>query len=202
MFPDKLNRYTITLASQSPRRRELLAGLGLDFTVEPSKDESEAYSDDLPPEEVPAFLARHKSETFHRPLREREILLTADTIVLLDGRVLGKPEDREDAVRMLEDLSGRTHSVITGVCLRTNERTLCFSDTTKVTFREMTHDEIEHYVDHYRPLDKAGAYGCQEWIGHTAITRLDGSFYNVMGLPTHRIYSALTEITGTKSKLE
>lgn len=188
---DCFKGYAFTLASASPRRRELLAGLDIEFTVEPGKDEKEAYSDDLPCSEVPEFLARHKSETFHRKLADNEILITADTLVCLGDEIMGKPKGREDAVRMISELSGNTHQVYTGVALRSNRGIRSFTDVTDVTFKEMTPEEIAYYVDNYRPYDKAGAYGVQEWIGYTCITGLCGSYFNVMGLPVQKLYEEL-----------
>ena len=183
--------YTFTLASASPRRRELLKGLDIKFTVEPGKDEREAFSADLPHHAIPEFLARHKSETFHRALAPGEVLITADTLVFLDEQILGKPHDREDAAAMLRNLSGRTHTVTTGVALRTREKIHTFSDTTEVDFKPLTDDEIAYYIENYRPYDKAGAYGVQEWIGYTGITAIRGSYFNVMGLPVQRLYTEL-----------
>ena len=187
--------YKITLASASPRRRELLQGLGIDFTVEPSKDEKEAYSKDIPQEDVPEFLARHKSLSFHRQLADNEILITADTLVFVKGEIIGKPVDREDAFRMIRMLSADTHTVITGVVLRTVRETVSFKDISKVTFRELSDSEIYHYIDSFRPYDKAGAYGIQEWIGYVGITSIEGSFYNIMGLPVHAVYEQLCRLT-------
>ena len=187
MFED----YIFTLASASPRRRELLKGLDIDFTVEPGKDEKEAFSADLPHTEIPAFLARHKSETFHRALAPREVLITADTLVFLDELILGKPHDAAEARQMLRDLSGRTHTVTTGVALRTCEKIHTFSDTTEVDFKPLTDEEIAYYIEKYRPFDKAGAYGVQEWIGYVGITAIRGSYFNVMGLPVQRLYTEL-----------
>lgn len=186
--------YKITLASGSPRRRELLAGLDVDFTVEVGKDEKEVFSENIPHEKVPEFLAMHKSESFHRNLEENEILITADTLVFLGNDILGKPKDREDAIRILKELSGNTHTVITGVVLRTRSETVSFCDSTRVTFGELSEEEIEHYIDNYRPYDKAGAYGVQEWIGYAAIKSIEGSFYNVMGLPVEKLYRELKRI--------
>ena len=190
-----LTDHQITLASASPRRRDLLAGLDIDFTVEPAKDEKETYTDDIPWQEVPEFLARHKSESFHRELEPGEILITADTLVFLpdgeDMRILGKPADREEALTMLGELCGHTHYVLTGVCLRSLEKTVSFTDTTEVDVDVLTEDEIAYYVDHYRPYDKAGAYGVQEWFGYASIGTIRGSFYNVMGLPVHKLYASL-----------
>ena len=169
----------------------MLKGLDITFTVEPGKDEKEAYSDGMPHTEIPAFLARHKSETFHRALLPREILITADTLVFLDEKILGKPGDKADAAVMLRALSGRTHTVTTGVALRSRERIHSFSDTTEVDFKELTESEIEYYIEKYRPYDKAGAYGVQEWIGYVGITAIRGSYFNVMGLPVQRLYTEL-----------
>ena len=187
MFDD----YIITLASASPRRRALLKGLDIDFTVEPGKDEREAFSAELPHTEIPAFLARHKSESFHRGLAPREVLITADTLVFLDEQILGKPHSPGEAAAMLGALSGRTHTVITGVALRTREKLHCFSDTTEVDFKVLSDGEIAYYIDRYRPFDKAGAYGVQEWIGYVGITAIRGSYFNVMGLPVQRLYTEL-----------
>ncbi|MBO4537219.1 MAG: septum formation protein Maf [Bacteroidales bacterium] len=187
MFED----YLFTLASASPRRRELLKGLDIAFTVEPGKDEREAYSEGMPHTEIPEFLARHKSETFHRELAPREVLITADTLVFLDEKILGKPRDREDAAAMLRALSGRTHTVTTGLALRTRGRIHTFSDTTEVDFKPLTDEEIDYYIENYRPFDKAGAYGIQEWIGFVGITAIRGSYFNVMGLPVQRLYTEL-----------
>lgn len=189
MFED----YSFTLASASPRRRELLKGLDIEFRVEVNKDEREAYSEDLPHHAIPEFLARHKSETFHRALLPGEVLITADTLVFLDQEILGKPRDRGEAVAMLQELSGRTHTVTTGVALRTCERIHTFSDTTEVDFKPLTEGEIDYYVEKYRPYDKAGAYGVQEWIGYTGITAIRGSYFNVMGLPVQRLYTELCD---------
>lgn len=188
------DNWKITLASQSPRRKELLSGLGIDFSVEPSKDGIEAYSASMPHFEIPEYLARHKSETFHRNLNENEILITADTLVFLDDTILGKPVDPDDACRMLRSLSGRSHTVITGVALRTVSESVSFSDLSEVTFRNLSGDEIHYYVDNYNPLDKAGSYGIQDWIGLAGISSIKGSYFNVMGLPTHRLYEELRKI--------
>lgn len=193
-------QYTFTLASASPRRHELLKGLDICFAVEPNKDEKEAYGTDLPHTGIPSFLARRKSETFHRSLRPGEVLITADTLVFLDEKVLGKPRDGEEAAAMLRALSGRTHTVITGVALRMPSgaqnpayRLHSFSDTTEVDFKPLSEEEIKHYIEKYRPFDKAGAYGVQEWIGYVGITAIRGSYFNVMGLPVQRLYTELCD---------
>ncbi|MBR5101326.1 MAG: septum formation protein Maf [Bacteroidales bacterium] len=185
------DNYTFTLASASPRRRELLKGLDIEFTVEPGKDEREAFSEGMPHFAIPEFLARHKSETFHRELAPREVLITADTLVFLDEQILGKPHSPEEAAAMLRALSGRTHIVTTGMALRTRDRIHTFSDTTEVDFKPLSDDEIAYYIDKYRPFDKAGAYGIQEWIGFVGIIAIRGSYFNVMGLPVQRLYTEL-----------
>lgn len=182
----------IILASGSPRRKELLGGLDLPFEVDTLNSFDEHWSPDTPHKQVPRLMSQGKSHGFHRPLEEDEILITADTMVFLGDLLLGKPHSREQAIDMLQDLSGNIHEVITSVTLRDglgHEET--FEDSTLVTFRELSLGEIEYYIDHYRPYDKAGAYGVQEWIGYTAITGLQGSFYNVMGFPVHKVYQEL-----------
>lgn len=182
----------IVLASNSPRRRELLKGLDIDFKVEVIGGIREDYPDDLPVEQVPQYIAREKAAAYK--VMDDEVLLTADTIVVLDGEIMGKPKDAADAHRMLHELSGRTHHVITGVCLTTTTAQKVFSETTAVTFRQLTDDEIDYYIERYKPFDKAGAYGVQEWIGYVAVKRIEGSFYNVMGLPVVRVYEELTQM--------
>lgn len=186
-----LNGKRIILASNSPRRRQLLAGLNVDFTVDTATDFEEVFPADMPHPEVPAHMSRGKSHGFHRELAEDEILITSDTMVLLDSLIMGKPHSREEAVDMLLKLSGRTHEVITAVTVRDRNHEETVSDTTLVTFRELTDDEIEYYIDTCKPYDKAGAYGVQEWLGYAACTGIEGSFYNVMGFPVHRVYEEL-----------
>ena len=169
----------------------MLKGLDIEFTVEPGKDEREAFSEGMPHFAIPEFLARHKSETFHRELAPREVLITADTLVFLDEQILGKPHSPEEAAAMLRALSGRTHIVTTGMALRTRDRIHTFSDTTEVDFKPLSDDEIAYYIDKYRPFDKAGAYGIQEWIGFVGIIAIRGSYFNVMGLPVQRLYTEL-----------
>ena len=181
----------IILASNSPRRRELLAGLNIDFEVDTRNDFEESFDPSTPHDQVPELMAHGKSHGFHRPLEPGEILITADTMVLLDKVILGKPHSREEAVEMLSMLSGREHEVITGVTIRDCEREESFSDVTFVTFKAFTREEIDYYVDTCRPYDKAGAYGIQEWIGYIGMTDMRGSFYNVMGFPVQRVYEAL-----------
>ncbi len=191
LLQEKLRTRRLLLASQSPRRRELLTGSGLPYTLVPKYPCEECYPETLPADEVPFFLARLKSEAYPEPLAPEEILLTADTVVVVGGRVLGKPRDRADAERMLHDLSGNCHTVVTGVTFRDTTRTHTFGARSEVWFRRLTDEEIGYYVDTYRPYDKAGSYGVQEWIGYVAIERIDGSFYNVMGLPIQKVYTEL-----------
>ena len=186
--------WRFVLGSGSPRRRELLAGLGLEFTVEPVKGDPESYPADMPPDDVPEFLARHKSASFGRHLEDDEVLITADTLVFLDGCLLGKPSGREEACEMLRRLSGRTHQVYTGVAIRRAGEVSSFTSCTDVTFKELTDAEIGYYVDNYSPFDKAGSYGVQEWIGYAGITRIEGSYFNVVGLPVQRLYTELCKL--------
>lgn len=181
----------IILGSGSPRRKELMAGLDLEFTVDTGNTFEEKFDPDTPHCKVPSLMARGKSHGFRRPLEEDEVLVTADTMVLLGSKILGKPHSREDAVAMLKALSGNTHEVITAVTIRDCRRETTFEDSTLVTFRELSDDEINWYIDRYKPFDKAGAYGVQEWIGYVAITGIEGSFYNVMGFPVHKVYAEL-----------
>lgn len=182
----------IVLASNSPRRRELLKGLDVEFQVEVIKGIKEGYPQDLPIEQVPQYIAKEKAAAYN--VKPDEVLLTADTIVVLGNEVMGKPKDAADAHRMLRELSGKTHHVITGVCLTTTSKQIAFSETTAVTFRELTDKEIDYYIEHYKPFDKAGAYGIQEWIGYIGVSKIEGSFYNVMGLPVERVYEALASL--------
>lgn len=182
----------IILASASPRRKELLAGLDLNFEVKVIKDVSESYPEDLRAEEVPQYISREKAAAYQ--VAENELLLTADTVVVVNNTILGKPHDAADARRMLRLISGRTHQVVTGVTLTTAKAQKTFGVTTDVTFRQLTDDEIDYYITHYRPFDKAGAYGIQEWIGYVGVTSIHGSYYNVMGLPVQRIYQEIMEM--------
>ena len=183
--------YKIILASNSPRRRELLAGLGLAFEVRVLEGVDERYPASLPADDVAEYIAAEKAEAYRSVMQPDELLITADSVVICDGEVLGKPVDETDACRMLRQLSGKTHHVVTGVCLTTTTAQRRFSVTTEVTFKKLTDSEIHYYVDNYHPLDKAGAYGIQEWIGYIGCTGLRGSYYNVMGLPVQRIYTEL-----------
>lgn len=189
----RLEGKKVILASGSPRRRELLEALDIPFEVDTRSSFSEEFDPSVPHDSVPALMSIGKSHGFWRPLEKGEILLTSDTMVLLDKLIMGKPHGREDAVRMLRSLSGRTHEVITAVTVRDSSHEETVSDVTKVSFRPLTEDEISYYIDTYRPYDKAGGYGIQEWIGFAACTGIDGSFYNVMGFPVHRVYELLTK---------
>ena len=187
---ENLSRYNIILASHSPRRQELLRGLDIRFEVKiPDVDES--YPDDLEGEEIPIYIAEKKADAFENQLQKNDILITADTIVLLDGQVFNKPNSKEEAQMMLQQLSDKTHQVITAVCLSTPFRRKVFAAVTDVTFSYLSNEEIDYYLDMYRQYDKAGSYGVQEWIGYVAVKSVNGSFYNVMGLPVHRLYKEL-----------
>jgi septum formation protein len=188
-----VTEYKIVLASNSPRRKELLAGLDLDFTVKILPDIEETYPEALWKEEVPVYLAKQKAEAYQSILEENTLLITADTIVWLNGVIYGKPENEEDAKQMLRHLSGNVHEVITGVCLTTKEKQKTFYAVSQVKFAVLEEEEIDYYVKKYKPYDKAGAYGVQEWIGYIGVESLSGSFYNVMGLPVRLLYKYLKE---------
>ena len=183
--------YKIILASNSPRRKELLKGLDLDFEVRIIPDIDESYPPDLPPEEIPCYIARKKAAAYSVSMQANELIITADTVVVLDGDIIEKPADKSDAIRMLKRLSGRKHQVITAVTLTTMDRQHSFSVTSSVDFALLTAEEINYYLDRYQPYDKAGAYGIQEWIGYVGVSSIEGSFYNVMGLPIQRLYQEL-----------
>jgi len=180
------------LGSGSPRRKELLAGIGVDFEVR-TKDTEEVYPDHLSPQEVPLFLAALKAAALLDDLAANEIVICADTVVILDNTIMGKPTDRDDAVQMLTRLAGRTHEVVTGVFMGNSERQISQADSTMVTFGNLTQEEIENYVDTCKPFDKAGSYGVQEWMGYVGVEKLVGSYTNVMGLPTHVVYRMMQE---------
>ncbi len=183
----------IILGSGSPRRRELLAGLDVEFTVDTGNTFEESVPEGSAPEEVPLLMSRGKSHGFHRPLEEDELLITSDTVVIVDSRVLGKPHTREEAVHMLRELSGREHRVVSAVTFRTPEREKSVTDETLVFVAPLDDDEINYYIDTYRPFDKAGGYGIQEWLGYASIGRIEGSYYNVMGFPVHRVWELLQD---------
>ena len=193
LLHELLKNYRLILASNSPRRRQLLADCGLAFECAPKFGCDERYPSDLPVREVAEYLSRLKSECCPIALGDKDILLTADTVVIVGDVILGKPSDAKYAKTMLRILSGRNHTVVTGVTLRSAGRSRSFSVASDVRFRNLSDEEIEYYVDEYKPFDKAGAYGIQEWIGYVAIEGIDGSFYNVMGLPVQRLYVELRE---------
>lgn len=186
----------IILGSNSPRRKELLSGLDIEFTVDTGNTFVEFYPPDTPQEQIPEFLSEGKSLGFHRVLGADEILITSDTLVLCGDRVMGKPHSREEAIDMLTHLSNRRHKVITAVTIRDKERCRTISDTAIVSFKPLAPAEIEYYVDTYRPFDKAGAYGIQEWIGYIGIDRIEGSYFTIMGLPVHIVHQELTKFVG------
>ena len=182
----------IVLSSNSPRRKELLGELGIDFEVRVIEGIDETYPKELSVEEVPQYIAREKADAY--VVGKDEVLLTADTVVVLGNEIMGKPHDEADAMRMLRQLSGKTHQVITGVCLKTSDKQVTFADVTDVSFADLTDEEIKYYVNNFRPLDKAGAYGIQEWIGLAGVTGINGSYFNVVGLPVHRVYVELKKL--------
>lgn len=186
-----LKKYKVVLGSNSPRRRELLAGLDINFEVQTIAGIDESYPETLEVKEIPVYLAKKKAEAYLSTMPEDELLITADTIVWTFDQILGKPKDREEAIEMLRKLSGQVHEVITGVCLTTKEKMVSFAATSSVHFAELEEEEIIYYVDKYRPFDKAGSYGIQEWIGYVAVESINGSFYNVMGLPVRLLYQQL-----------
>lgn len=187
---DNLKDYKIILASKSPRRKQLLEGLNLPFEVI-VREVDELFPEKLSMEEIPVYLAKLKAEPFLTELNDKILVITADTIVWIDGEVLGKPLDHKHAAEMLRKLSGRKHVVVTGVCLTSKVKQVAFSSVTDVYFKELSDKEIEYYLDQYHPYDKTGAYGVQEWIGYIAIDRIEGSYFNVMGLPVQRLYEEL-----------
>lgn len=191
--PLKNSSTKILLASGSPRRRELLAMIAPHFAVAPGRDVDESYPSDIPAEKVAEYLSKVKANAYIDLLADDEIIITADTVVIIDGRILGKPAGRDDAVAMLRSLSGRRHKVVTGVTVTARDRSISFDETTVVEFAQLSDDEIDAYVDTFRPYDKAGAYGIQEWIGAVGIKGIEGCYYNVMGLPVHTLYHRLKE---------
>ena len=186
----------VILGSNSPRRKELLAGLDIDFEVDTENNFEETYSPDIPHESIPEILSEGKSHGFHRELADDEILITSDTLVLCGDRVMGKPHSREDAYDMLRFLSGREHKVITAVTIRDRQTTSTSSDTAIVHFKELSDNEIYYYIDKFKPFDKAGAYGIQEWIGYIGIEKIEGSYFTIMGFPVHLVYQELLKFIG------
>ena len=191
---DNLEKYKVILASGSPRRRELMAGLGVNYEVRILPDVDESYPHTLQGEEIPLYIAKEKADAYIPMMQPDELIITADTIVWLDGKVLGKPRDREDALQMLRTMSGRTHKVFTGVCITTTDWQRSFTAQTEVRFATLSEDEIIYYVDNFKPMDKAGAYGVQEWIGFIGVENISGSYYNIMGLPVQKLYLSLIHI--------
>lgn len=183
----------LVLASASPRRKELLAGLGVDFTIDTGNTFEEIAPEGMPLQQIPEYMAKGKSHGFHRLLMADEILITADTMVLCADEIMGKPADRDDAMRMLLKLQDNRHQVLTGVCIRSLGREVSFTVSTEVTFGKLSMEEIDYYIDNYQPFDKAGAYGVQEWIGYAGIKGIEGSYFNVVGLPVHMLYQKLKE---------
>ena len=181
----------IVLASNSPRRRELLAGLGIEFEVRVLPDIDESYPADLPVMQIAEYIAHEKASAYLLTMKDNDIVITADTVVIIGNEVLGKPKDEEDAKRMLRLISGKTHQVVTGVCLTTTKLQRHFSVSTDVTFKNLPENEINYYITKYKPFDKAGAYGIQEWIGYVGVTSLNGSYFNVMGLPVQKLWEEL-----------
>ena len=191
---DNLEKYKVILASGSPRRRELMAGLGVNYEVRILPDVDESYPDTLQGEEIPLYIAKEKADAYIPMMQPDELIITADTIVWLDGKVLGKPRDREDALQMLRTMSGRTHEIFTGVCITTTDWQRSFTAQTEVRFATLSEDEIIYYVDNFKPMDKAGAYGVQEWIGFIGVENISGSYYNIMGLPVQKLYRELLKV--------
>ncbi len=188
---EKLNNYNIILASRSPRRQFLLGELGIKFTIPEYNDIEESYPPDIMADAIPLYLARKKAEYYHSLLQDKTILITADTIVWLENEIIGKPLDSDEAKMMLQKLSGRMHYVYTGVCVKSLKKETSFVAETRVFFRQLSDEEINYYVDTFNPVDKAGAYGIQEWIGYVGVERIEGSYFNVMGLPVQKLYNTL-----------
>ena len=191
---ENLNKYRLILASNSPRRKELLSGLGIEYVVKTIPNVDESYPESIVGGEIPEFISRKKAQAYRSTMMPGELLITADTIVWLKGKVLGKPHNAQDAIDMLHTLSGQRHQVFTGVCLTTTEWQKSFHISSTVEFADLSDEEIEYYVDRYCPLDKAGAYGIQEWIGYIGVKSISGSFYNVMGLPIQKLYEVLKKL--------
>jgi len=198
MFIPNIDQYNIVLASQSPRRQYLLKEIGLHFELKGKEVIDESYPDYLVKEQIPLYIAQKKASAFTNELKERDLLI-ADTIVWLDGKVLQKPVDQDDAIGILNQISGKCHQVYTGVCLKTTHKETTFSACTDVYFKKLTSQEVEYYIQHYKPLDKAGAYGIQEWIGYIGVEKINGSFFNVMGLPIQKLYTVLNDFINHKN---
>lgn len=192
MLFNSLKKYNIVLASKSPRRQYLLKELGIDFQIV-SKDVDESFPDHLKAQEIPLYLCEKKAQAFEAEIRDNMLLITADTVVWVENQVLNKPQDSADASRMLKLLSGKKHEVYTGVCIKSKSKTECFYAVTSVYFKHLSDEEIDYYIKHHNPYDKAGAYGAQEFIGYIAIEKIEGSYFNVMGLPIKEVYETLLE---------
>ena len=195
---DNIKDYKIVLASASPRRRELLAGLDLDFLVKSLPDVDESFPETLSGGEIPLYISKKKADAYLPSMADDELVITADTIVWLDGKALGKPVDEADARRMLHNMSGKTHAVFTGVTITTKNEQRSFVAQSNVSFAVLNDDEVDYYIQKYKPMDKAGAYGAQEWIGYIGMENIEGSYFNVMGLPVQRLYSELKKIKSIK----
>jgi septum formation protein len=193
MLKNKLRNYSLILASGSPRRQQFFKDLDLDFEIR-LKEIEEIYPPELKAEEITNYLAELKANAFEGELKANEILITSDTIVWHNGRALGKPKDEQDAFAILKSLSNSTHDVVTSVCFKTNSETKLLHEITKVTFNELSEDVIRYYIDNYKPFDKAGAYGIQEWIGFVGVSKIEGSYANVMGMPTDKVYEYLNNL--------
>lgn len=193
MFIPNIDDYKIILASQSPRRHYLMKEIGLEFEIKLKEFVDESYPQELKREEIPLHIAEKKASVFEDDIEDNQIVITADTIVWLNDKVLQKPKDNDDAYRILNELSGNCHQVYTGVCIKSNKKEFAFTSQTDVYFKKLTFPEIDYYIKHFRPMDKAGAYGIQEWIGYIGVERINGSFFNVMGLPIQKLYTELDE---------
>ena len=191
---DNLEKYKVILASGSTRRSELMAGLGVNYEVRILPDVDESYPETLQGADIPLYIAKEKADAYVAMMQPGELMITADTIVWLDDKVLGKPWDREDALQMLRTMSGRTHEVFTGVCITTTDWQRSFTAQTEVRFATLSEEEIAYYVDNFQPMDKAGAYGVQEWIGFIGVENISGSYYNIMGLPVQKLYRELLKV--------
>ncbi|MBI9053821.1 MAG: septum formation protein Maf [Bacteroidales bacterium] len=198
MFIPNIDDYKIILASQSPRRHYLLKEIGLEFEIKLKEFVDESYPEELIKEEIPLYIAQKKANVFHGDIDENEIVITADTIVWLNGKILQKPKDPDDAMRILQELSGKCHQVYTGVCFKSKYKKFAFTACTDVYFKKLTYAEIDYYIQHFQPMDKAGAYGIQEWIGYIGVEKINGSFFNVMGLPIQKLYSELDDFINDK----
>jgi septum formation protein len=192
MFIPNIDDYKIILASQSPRRHYLLKEIGLEFEIKQKQFIDESYPEHLVKEEIPLYIAKKKANSYGL-IQDKEVLITADTIVWLKNKVLQKPVDTDDAIEILKELSGECHQVYTGVCIKSREQQVLFSACTDVYFKKLTYAEIDYYINHYQPFDKAGAYGIQEWIGYIGVEKINGSFFNVMGLPIQKLYTELDD---------